>query len=83
VPYRISWQEWIANLNVDSVFYDTSEQHKGLNQHSSRFSGVSGYDIRIMLEAKVSDPSGITTYRSISPATVINDSIKIFKRKLI
>jgi len=50
---KANFEEWIAQPNANTVFYDVNEPQNGLNKKSSRYSLVSGYEIVITVEADV------------------------------
>ena len=54
IGQKISWQDWIANLAADTVFFDSVEPNNNLNEKSSNYSGLNDYEIRIETEAYVS-----------------------------
>jgi len=77
---KVSWQEWIENLNVDTVFYDNAEPFNNFNDKSSNYSALNGYEIKLAISANVygTSPfgiSGLTDYLFLSP------SLKIFDYK--
>lgn len=45
---KIKWQEWVQNLDVDTVFYDSAEENDNLNFKSDNYSGLNGYDIHMV-----------------------------------
>ena len=51
---KIKWQEWIFNSSVDSVFFDSNEPNNNLNDKSSNYSGLQGYEIKVALILSVS-----------------------------
>jgi hypothetical protein len=48
---KITWQDWLANLDVDTVFYDDTQPNNNRNQKASNYSGLEGYQIKIIAEA--------------------------------
>ena len=50
---KIKWQEWINNLQVDPVFFDTNQPNNNLNEKSSNYSGLNGYVIKLALVINV------------------------------
>lgn len=44
---KISWQDWIANTEVDTVFYDDTKPNNNLNYKSSNYSDLYGYKIKM------------------------------------
>ena len=73
---KISWQDWIANNLVDSVFYDNSKINDNFNDKSSNYSDLNGYNIKLSMFSNLSGTSdlgvgGITDYHILtSPITV-------------
>ncbi len=51
---KIKWQDWIQNLDVDTIFYNNSESNDNLNFKSSNYSNINGYQIRIEAKANIS-----------------------------
>lgn len=50
---KIKWQDWIRNLDVDTVFYNNSEANDNLNFKSSNYSNLNGYKIKIEAKTNV------------------------------
>lgn len=69
---KADWREWIALPDADPVFYDSSEQLNGLNKLISNYA-ANGYEIRIMLNAQVSNGAVTTVYNFSSPTVNIFD----------
>jgi len=42
---RIPWRDWVANLETPSEFFDATELNDGLNEKTSQYSGVLGWDV--------------------------------------
>lgn len=55
VSIKLNWQDWVSLPSADSIFYDTSEQHNGLNKNLSNYSLTDGYEIRVMIDADVEE----------------------------
>ena len=75
---KISWQDWIQNLGVDSVFFDSAEPNDNLNLKSSNYSDENDYTIRLGVRTNVSGVSdlgvsGDTDYLLISPEITVHD----------
>lgn len=45
---KLRWQDWQRNNAVDSVFYDANEPQENLNFKSSNYSGLEGYEIKLI-----------------------------------
>jgi len=75
---KISWQDWIQNLEADTVFYDAAEPNFNLNNRASNYSFLNDYEIRLAVASNLSGTSdlgvsGITDYLFLSPAINVND----------
>ena len=78
IGQKISWQDWIAQLDADPVFYDNSEPLNNLNKKSSNYSELNNYEIRLALMANVYGvsnlgQSGNTDYQFLTPNIKIYD----------
>lgn len=75
--FIVPWQEWIQNPDVPTVFYDGAipDEFYNLNNRTSNYSGVEGYQIYIFLTASIlSEPSGLNTnYILFSDASSVYD----------
>lgn len=75
---KTSWQDWIKNKLVDTIFYDSSKLNDNLNDKASNYSNLNGYDIKIALKYNVSGVSdlgvsGVTDYLTLTPAIRVWD----------
>ncbi len=75
---KISWQDWIQNLDADTIFYDSAEPNDNLNYKSSNYSALNGYDIKLIASANLFGTnafgvSGLTDYIFASPALTVYD----------
>tara|TARA_R110001606_G_scaffold91591_3_gene204266 strand:+ start:14633 stop:17119 length:2487 start_codon:yes stop_codon:yes gene_type:complete len=75
---KISWQDWIQNNLVDSIFYDISKPNNNLNDKSSNYSGLNGYTIKLSMFSNLSGVSllgvgGITDYHLLTPPLNVYD----------
>lgn len=79
IGFQIPWREWIANQNVPTSFVDYAEENNNLNNRTSNYSGVSGYDTKAILRvglSKVNSTTGktvITYYDLVSDSSTILD----------
>lgn len=78
VGQKITWQDWIRNLDVPNVFVNAAEPNDNQNLKASNYSGGNGYVIRFGILANVfgvSDLglSGLTDYLLTSNNLTIND----------
>jgi len=74
-PFRLSYADYLPLNDVDGVFFDNSQPLNGLNQKLSNYSGVNDYEIRVFVEANVSndDFASVTLYRSRLPFIEVYD----------
>ena len=65
---KANFEEWIAQLDADTIFYDASEPNDGLNKKSSRYSLSNGYELIVVVEADVRKQSQFfnTNYQFLS-----------------
>jgi hypothetical protein len=75
---KISWQDWIKNLDADTVFYDNTKPQDNRNYKSSNYSGISNYQINCGIVANVSGVStlgiaGDTDYALLGGKITTND----------
>jgi len=78
IGQKMSWQDYTANLGVDTVFFDSSEINNNLNNKAFNYSNLQGYEIRHSFLANVSGTntlgqSGLTDYLIMSPNITVND----------
>lgn len=68
IGIKANFEEWIAQLDADTVFYDILEPNDGLNKKSSRYSLTNGYELIVVVEADVrqSKNSFNTNYQFLS-----------------
>jgi hypothetical protein len=75
---KISWQDWIQNNAVDSVFYDPAKPNDNLNNKSSNYSDLNGYDIKLSMFSNLGGTnefgvSGTTNYHLLTPPLTVYD----------
>ena len=75
---KIAWQDWISNLNVDTIFYNNSEPNNNLNNKSSNYSLLNGYEVRLAIFSNLDGVStlgvsGNTNYLFLSPTITVFD----------
>lgn len=58
----VSWQDWIKNLEVDTVFLDVSKPNNNQNKKASNYSGLNNYDVYISLVASIQKDNSVTEY---------------------
>lgn len=78
IGQKASWQEWLSNLDVDNVFFNSSEPQNNLNFKTSNYSNLNGYLIHIGLLANVTgtNPLGLvgdTDYLTITASDLCYD----------
>lgn len=76
ISQKVSWQEWVSNLNVDTVFFDSLEPQNNLNNKTSNYSFLNGYEIRLAFLGNLSGTSdlgisGLTNYLITTPALTV------------
>lgn len=75
---KIRWEDWLRNLQANTIFFNSIAPNNGLNFKSSNYSGLNGYSVRMVVRANVQgiDDLGIskaTDYEIVSPAITVND----------
>lgn len=78
IVQKFSWQDWIVNLNVDTVFFDGTKPNNNLNNKSSNYSFLNGYEIRLgffgnIFGTNTLGVSGLTDYLVLSPSLITYD----------
>jgi len=73
IGQRIPFDENQPLAGVDTVFFDSNEPNNGLNQKTSRYSGVNDYVIRAALSVVVNFRGGDTNYVHFSGNSTVND----------
>ncbi|MDB4261761.1 hypothetical protein N9878_02715, partial [bacterium] len=48
---KLTWQDWIANPNVNALFFDNTKPNNNLNYKASNYSNVNGYEIKVLATA--------------------------------
>lgn len=72
IAQKISWQDWLANQGVDTVFFDATKPNNNLNYKASNYSLLNGYEIRLaffgnLFGTNTLGVSGLTDYLVLSP----------------
>ena len=75
---KISWQDWIANNLVDSIFYDNTKPNDNLNNKASNYSNLNGYNIKLSMFSNLTGTNdlgvgGITDYHILTPPLTVYD----------
>jgi len=75
---KISWQEWIQNIDVNTIFYNSAEPFNNFNDKASNYSALNGYEIKLAISSNIygTNPfgvSGLTDYLFLSPALNVFD----------
>lgn len=78
IGQKISWQDWIKNLDADTIFYDKTKENNNLNYKSCNYSGLNSYQIKFGISANVRGLNFVgvavnTNYLTISPDLDISD----------
>ena len=78
IGFNVPWREWIQNLNVPTIFLDSSQPQSNRNERSSNYSGVSGYEIKTCLELNIdSDGDGLFTSTVQTQYQLLSDDSSI------
>lgn len=76
---KISWQDWLQNLGVDTIFFDSSKPNDNLNFKASNYANaLNGYDVHLAICANLDGKnalgvSGNTDYLFLSPPITTYD----------
>jgi len=75
IPFRLSYADYLTQTAADGVFFNSSKPLDGLNQQLSNYSGVNNYEIRVFIDANVSndDFNTVTLYRERLPFIQVFD----------
>jgi hypothetical protein len=78
IGQKFSWQDWIENLAVDTVFYDASKPNNNFNLKTSNYSLLNGYEIRLAFFGNLTGTSdlgtsGLTDYLVVTPTLTVYD----------
>lgn len=75
---KISWQDWIENLAVNTLFYDNTKPNNNLNFKASNYSNISNYTINAAIVMNLTGTSdlgitGDTVYALAGNAITVHD----------
>ena len=78
IALKISWQDWIAQIDADTVFFNASKPLGNLNKKASNYSEINDYSIKFSLLANLDGTNdigetGTTDYNMITPAIIVSD----------
>jgi len=78
ISQKFSWQDWIENLDVDTIFFDPTKPNNNRNIKSSNYSFLNGYEIRLAFFGNVFGTSylgvsGLTDYLVLTPPLTVYD----------
>ena len=78
IGQKISWQDWVSNLGVDNNFYDITKTNNNLNNKTSNYSLLNGYEIRFAFLGELYGTnslgvSGLTDYIQLSNLITVYD----------
>ena len=75
IPFRLSYADYLTQPDADGVFFNSLKPLDGLNQQLSNYSGVNDYEIRVFIDANVSNDDFATTtlYRERLPYIQVFD----------
>lgn len=62
IGYKIPWQSWNEFLEAATIFYNKLLDNNGLNEKSDRYSNKNDYQIRVLVNANVSQNGIVTNY---------------------
>lgn len=66
---KFDWQSWIKLAEADTIFYNASLDSNGLGRDASRYSLNNDYEIRLVVDADVSNDGILATrYSDMSPS---------------
>ena len=65
---KFDWQSWIKLAEADTIFYNASLDSNGLGRDASRYSLSNNYEIRLVIDADVSQGGLSTRYTDMSPS---------------
>jgi hypothetical protein len=74
---KLSWQDWISNT-ADSIFYNNTKPNNNLNDKSSNYSALNGFNIKLSMFSNLSGinefgVAGITDYHVLTPSITVYD----------
>jgi len=67
VGFKVDWQTWLQNANVDTVFYDANQPFNNLNNKVSNYSELSDYRIHAAIKV------GVTTFDALTNAYTLTE----------
>jgi hypothetical protein len=71
--FKLNFEEWIAQLDADPIFYDIAQQNDGFNKKLSNYF-ANGYTPKVIVEAVVEDATDVpTTYTFLSQDLEVYD----------
>jgi len=75
LTFRIPWRDWIVNGLVPIEFFDAGKPNDNLNEKTSNYSGVLGFDIfiELFLEIVSLETGNLTEYKLRSDQCEIKD----------
>lgn len=75
IPFRLSYADYLPLSDADGVFFDAAQPLNGLNEKLSNYSGLNDYEIRVFIDANVSNDGFITStlYRERLPFIEVYD----------
>ena len=54
IAQKIAWEDWIRNLNADTVFFNNTKPNDNLNFLSSNYSQLEGYKVKMLMRIGLS-----------------------------
>lgn len=83
VGFKLRWEEWLANPDVNNIFFDNSKINNNMNFRISNYSEIQNYELFPVIKLNVSNvefqefgidyPASITEYRLYMPSSIARD----------
>ncbi len=71
LAFKVNWRDYVS-ASRPNVFYDNTKPANNLNELTSNYSNINGYDVYAVLDLEVGSSLGAdTTYRLLSDPSVI------------
>lgn len=75
IPFKMRYEDWIANVNAATEFFNSAKPKNNLNYKASNYSnGQEDFNIVVVFEVGMDNGDGeITTYRAVMPDFEVYD----------
>ena len=80
VGFKLRWEEWIANPNVNNIFFDNTKINNNMNFRISNYSEIQNYELFPVINLDVSNiefnengidyPASVTQYNLYMPSSI-------------